>query len=101
MLLWRPLTSLVCSRLVRGAASLALWSPTGEGYSRMLEEGCAHLERRLRRLEQELAELRQAVRPAESQGEQRGSSATDIRRQIVNCVPELISGSWSLGRMAS
>ena len=42
-----------------------------EGYVRRLEEERDLLERRLRRLEQEIADLRQAVRPAESRGEQR------------------------------
>lgn len=45
--------------------------PTGEGYVRRLEEERDLLERRLRRLEQELADLRQTVRPGESPGEQR------------------------------
>ena len=42
-----------------------------EGYVRRLEEERDLLERRLRRLEQEIADLRQAVRPAESPGEKR------------------------------
>jgi len=42
-----------------------------EDYVRRIEEERDLLERRLRRLEQEIADLRQAVRPAESPGEQR------------------------------
>jgi hypothetical protein len=43
----------------------------GGGYLHRLEEERELLERRVRRLEQELADLRQAMRPAESSGEQR------------------------------
>ncbi len=56
------------------AAPPPSWYPgpwASEGYVRRLEEERDLLERRLRRLEEELADLRQAMRPAESPGEQR------------------------------